>query len=123
MSKKKLAIIEDDDTILSIYKMILESENYVVKTATNGRDGLTLVKKFKPDLILLDLMMPYISGAEMLRQMRESKWGKSLKVLVLTNVGRAETPEELAQYNIEDLLIKVSLSPNQLVEKVKQTIT
>ncbi|MEI8188022.1 MAG: response regulator, partial [Candidatus Saccharibacteria bacterium] len=79
---KKIAIIEDDQAISQMYRMKFESEGYQVETAENGKLGLELAEKMKPDMILLDIMMPEMNGDEMLAQMREQPWGKHIKVMV-----------------------------------------
>ena len=67
---KKVAIIEDDQTISQMYRFKFESEGYQVETAENGKLGLELAEAMKPDIILLDLMMPEMSGDEMLGKLR-----------------------------------------------------
>jgi DNA-binding response OmpR family regulator len=83
----KIAIIEDDRAISQMYRIKFEAEDYEVETAENGVIGLELIKTMKPDIVLLDLMMPEMNGDEMLRKLRESDWGKKVKVIILTNIG------------------------------------
>ena len=80
MSSVKVAIIEDDMAISQMYRLKFESEGYEVQTADNGRLGLELVEIFKPEIILLDLMMPEMTGDEMLVQLRKKPWGKDITV-------------------------------------------
>lgn len=81
---KKVAIIEDDDTISEMYQLKLENEGYEAYVARNGRDGLELIQKSRPNVILLDLMMPEMTGEEMLTEIRKTDWGKDIPVIVLT---------------------------------------
>ncbi|MEI9913439.1 MAG: response regulator [Candidatus Saccharibacteria bacterium] len=86
----KIAIIEDDQAISQMYRFKFEGEGYDVETAENGRIGLELAEKMKPDVILLDLMMPEMTGDQMLEKMRTTSWGKNIKVIILTNMGEQE---------------------------------
>ena len=85
----KVAIIEDDVAIAQMYRFKFEAEGYTVETAENGKIGLELAESMKPDMILLDLMMPVMTGEEMLSAMRKTAWGKDIKVVILTNRGEA----------------------------------
>ena len=116
---KKIAIIEDDQAISQMYRMKFESEGYQVETAENGKLGLELAEKMKPDMILLDIMMPEMNGDEMLAQMREQPWGKHIKVMVLTNVGEQELPKSLSSLGVLDIILKAELTPRQVADKVK----
>ena len=80
---QKIAIIEDDQAISQMYRFKFENEGYDVQTAENGRLGLELAQSFKPDIVLLDLMMPEMNGDEMLTLMRKTDWGKDIKVIIL----------------------------------------
>jgi DNA-binding response OmpR family regulator len=83
----KIAIIEDDQAIAQMYRLKFESEGYTVETAEDGELGLKLVELMKPDIILLDIMMPVMTGDEMLEKLRATSFGKDVKVIILTNMG------------------------------------
>ena len=85
----KIAIIEDDQAISQMYRIKFETEGYEVEIAENGKLGLELVENFRPDIILLDLMMPEMSGDEMLAKLRQTDFGRDVKVIILTNVGES----------------------------------
>ncbi|MCX6725541.1 MAG: response regulator, partial [Candidatus Saccharibacteria bacterium] len=89
---KKIAIIEDDQAISQMYRIKFENEGYQVETAENGRLGLEMIEKIKPAIVLLDLMMPEMNGDVMLAKLRDTDWGKDVKVVILTNVGEQEIP-------------------------------
>src|ERR1019366_10277172 len=91
----KVAIVEDDQAISQMYRFKFELDGFEVETAENGKLGLELIERMKPDIVLLDLMMPEMTGDEMLAKMRTTPWGKHIKVIVLTNRGEQELPEEL----------------------------
>ena len=118
----KIAIIEDDQAISQMYRFKFEAEGYKVETAGNGKLGLELAEKFKPDIILLDLMMPEMNGDEMLEKMRATDWGKSIKVVVLTNKGEQEIPEKVRQLNVQAVILKADMTPRQVAELVKNQL-
>src|ERR1700722_17256379 len=104
----KIAIIEDETAIAEMYKFKLEQSGHEVKCAVNGKDGLELIKAFQPDLILLDLMMPEMSGEEMLEKLRATDWGKSVKVIILTNITEDTGPSKLRLLGIEQYVVKAN---------------
>lgn len=122
MTKAKIAILEDDSAIANMYRIKFETEGLTVETAENGKTGLELIKKMNPDLILLDLMMPEMNGDQVLRELRSSSWGKELKVIILTNMGKQEAPQDIDSLGIEDFIVKAEMTPKQVSEIVKQTI-
>lgn len=115
----KIAIIEDDQAISQMYRFKFEAEGYDVETAGNGKLGLELAQSMKPDIILLDLMMPEMNGDEMLEKMRATDWGKDIKVVVLTNKGEQEIPEKVRQLNVRAVVLKADMTPRQVAELVK----
>lgn len=122
MKPIKIAIIEDDAVISQMYRMKFEAEGYEVQMASNGRLGVELVEKMRPDIILLDLRMPEMDGTEALTQIRKHNWGKNIPVMILTNVGEEEAPAELKDLNVLDYIVKADLTPRQVTEKVKEAL-
>jgi DNA-binding response OmpR family regulator len=118
----KVAIIEDDQAISQMYRIKFETEGFEVETAENGKLGLELTEKMRPDIILLDLMMPEMNGTEMLTKLRASTWGKGIKVIILTNVGEQEAPEELNKLDVRRFIVKAEMTPRQVAEMVKQEL-
>lgn len=119
----KIAIIEDDQAISQMYRFKFEAEGYAVETAENGKLGLGLAKAMKPDIMLLDLMMPEMNGDEMLEKMRATPWGKDIKVIVLTNKGEQEIPEKVRQLNVQAVVLKADMTPRQVAELVKKQLS
>ena len=115
----KIAIIEDDPAISQMYRIKFEAEGYTVETAENGLLGLELAKTMKPDIILLDLMMPEMNGHDMLAKLRQTDWGKSIKVVILTNVGEQEAPEGIRELGVSAFILKADMTPRQVAEIVK----
>lgn len=118
----KVAIIEDDLAIAQMYRLKFEAEGYKVEIAENGKLGLQLCEDMKPDIVLLDLMMPEMNGDEMLEKLRKTEWGKDTKVIVLTNVGEQEAPEKLKGLNVSAYIVKAEMTPRQVADLVKQQL-
>jgi DNA-binding response OmpR family regulator len=118
----KVAIIEDDQAISQMYRIKFETEGFEVETAENGRLGLELAEKMRPDIILLDLMMPEMNGKEMLVKLRDTSWGKHIKVIILTNVGEQEAPDGLDKLDVRRFIVKAEMTPRQVAEMVKQEL-
>ena len=116
----KIAIIEDDLAIAQMYRLKFEAEGYDVEITENGLLGLALCEKMKPDIVLLDLMMPEMNGDEMLEKMRQTDWGKNIKVIILTNVSEQEAPEGLKNLDVSAFIVKADMTPHQVADLVKQ---
>lgn len=119
----KIAIIEDDATISQMYRMKFEADGFDVRLASNGAIGVALVESFRPDVILLDIQMPEMDGAEALRRIRSHAWGKTIPVIVLTNLGEEEAAREMRSLGIQGYIVKANLTPRQVVAQVKSVIT
>lgn len=118
----KIAIIEDDQAISQMYRFKFEAEGYTVETAENGKLGLELTESFRPDILLLDLMMPEMNGDDMLIELRKQPWGKDLKVIILTNMGEQEVPESVRELGVQDVILKADMTPRQVAELVKKQL-
>ena len=118
----KIAIIEDDPTISQMYRLKFEADGFDVRMAGNGKIGVELVKTFKPDIILLDIQMPEMDGAEALKHIRADSHSKDTPVIILTNLGEEEAPKELKSLNIHSYIVKAELTPSQVVGRVKDAL-
>jgi DNA-binding response OmpR family regulator len=118
----KIAIIEDDQVISQMYRMKFEADGFEVEIAENGKLGVELVEKMKPDIILMDIQMPVMNGDEALTEIRKHDWGKQITVMVLTNLGEEEAPQHLKSLGIQSYIVKAELTPKQVVERVKQAL-
>lgn len=115
----KIAIIEDDQAISQMYRIKFEAEGYTVETAENGRLGLMMAEKLRPDIILLDLMMPEMNGDEVLEKLRKTTWGKTIKVVILTNMGEQEIPDGVKKLDVAAIILKADMTPRQVAELIK----
>jgi len=118
----KIAIIEDDLAISQMYRIKFEAEGMTVETAENGKLGLELVENMKPDIILLDLMMPEMNGDEMLQKLRATSWGKDIQVVILTNMGEQEIPQGVKDLGVSAVILKADMTPRQVAEVIKKQL-
>ena len=123
MSKARIAIIEDDVAIANMYRIKFETEGLEVQTAENGVLGLKLIEKMRPNLVLLDLMMPEMNGDEVLQKLRKTEWGEDLSVIILTNMGKQEAPDTLDSLNVDSFIVKAEMTPKQVAEIVKDKLS
>jgi len=119
-NKKKILVVEDDVMISSMYKTKFEADGFEVLTADNGASGLELAKKEKPDIIMLDIILPQLDGFSVLEAIKKDKTTKDTPVIMLTNLGTDEDKKKGAKMGAMDYLVKASLTPGQISEKIKQ---
>lgn len=120
--KKKILVIEDDFPLASALKNKLSKEGFSVRVARNGKSGLETFVSYKPDLILLDIVMPIMDGMEMLRLLRLEPSGKEAKVIVLTNLNDASKTAQAVQRGVRDYLVKSDWKMADLIKKVKEKL-
>ncbi len=118
----KIAIIEDDLAIAQMYRLKFESEGYEVGSAGDGTTGYQLIEDFRPDIVLLDMMMPELNGDDVLAKVRAQDWGKDIVVLILTNMGKEEAPDVLDNLNVHSYIVKAEMTPKQVAEAVKEAL-
>ena len=118
----KIAIIEDDPVISQMYRMKFEADGFEVSLANNGERGVALVEAITPDMILMDLQMPEMGGAEALGLIRKTEKGKDIPVIILTNLGEEESPKEIRALGIHSYIVKAELTPRQVVQRVKEAL-
>lgn len=119
----KIAIIEDDQAISQMYRFKFEAEGYQVETAENGQLGLELINSMQPDIILLDLMMPVMTGDVALEKLRATPLGKNLKVIILTNMGEQEIPQKVRDLGVAAVVLKADMTPRQVADLVRTQLT
>lgn len=120
-SPQKIVIIEDNEQLADIYKTRLEILGYECHLAFNGITGLYHTQVTRPDLVLLDMMIPDISGDEVLRILRKTDWGKDIKVIVISNLNESSVPANLRDLGISDYAVKANMTEDDidnLVDKV-----
>lgn len=115
----KIAIVEDDQAISQMYRFKFEADGFEVQTAENGKLGLELIETMLPDIILLDLMMPEMTGDAMLEKLRATPWGNDLKVIILTNMGEQEIPPKVKAMGVSAVVLKADMTPRQVADLVR----
>ena len=118
----KITIIEDDLPIAQMYELKLKSAGYTTRVAHDGQEGLAVIEDCKPDLILLDIMMPIMNGDEMLEKLRQTDWGTNIRVIVLTNISRDEAPRKLSLLNVDRYIVKAHHTPQQVLDIIKEVL-
>ncbi|MBT4210157.1 MAG: response regulator [Candidatus Komeilibacteria bacterium] len=119
MEDKKVLIVEDDEFLLQMYSTKLELEGFKVLEAINGLQGLKVAQKEKPDLILLDLNLPEMSGFEVLSQLKRDDDTKGIRILILTNYSQKEDIDRCLGLGADDYLIKAHFVPSEVINKIK----
>ena len=120
MSKaNKILIVEDEPAMLDVLAAKLAQAGLTVLTAVNGQNGLDMALAQHPDLILLDIIMPVMDGMTMLRELRKDPWGKSVRVMLLTNLSEAGRADESFEQEVYDYLVKSDWKLEDIVNKVK----
>ena len=119
---KTILIIEDDKFLRELIAKKLIKEGYEISEAVDGEEGMKKVKEEKPDLVLLDLILPGIDGFEVLSRMREESALASIPVIILSNLGQREDVEKGLRMGAVDYLIKAHFTPGEIIEKIKNAL-
>ena len=119
---KNIVIIEDDQPIAQRYRLKLEAAGFRTRLAHDGQEGLEVVEQEVPDLILLDLRMPVMSGDEMLEKLRQTDWGANIRVIILTNISRDEAPRNLGLLNVDRYIVKAHHTPQQVLDIIHEVL-
>ncbi|MFZ1323933.1 MAG: response regulator [Candidatus Saccharimonadales bacterium] len=117
-TQQKIVIVEDNVALNDIYKTRLEMLGYIVFSAYDGIQALSVIERELPDLVLLDLMVPKKAGDQILEEMRRSDWGKHIKVMIISNLNEADAPAGLRNLGIEGYAVKANLNNDQLDQLV-----
>jgi len=119
---QKILIIEDDRFLRELISRKLVQENYDVVETADGEEGLEKVKELKPDLILLDLILPGIDGFAVLEKIKDDPTVVFIPVIILSNLGQREDIERGLKLGAVDYLIKAHFTPNEIIDKVKNNL-
>lgn len=115
----RILIIEDDDFLRSLAVTKLTAEGFAMEVAATGDEGLTKVTTTPPDLLILDLMLPNVSGFEILEKIRASEVTKKLKVIVFSNLGEETDIKKCLDLGVSEYLVKANFTLDELAEKIK----
>lgn len=119
----KILLVEDDPLMVRMYQRKLISDSYDVGVAVNGEEGLAKVRSFRPDLVLLDIMMPKLNGLEVLERMKSDPTTSKIPVIILTNLGGSQDDiDNGLELGAVAYLIKSAYRPDEVVKKVKEVL-
>ncbi|MFA6524741.1 MAG: response regulator [Patescibacteria group bacterium] len=121
-NKKKIVLVEDDSFLAGMYVSKLNMEDFEVKLAENGEDGLKTATEEMPDLILLDILLPRMDGFEVLKKLKKNPETKNIPVILLTNLGQKKDVDRGLALGAEDYLIKAHFMPNEVIAKIKKIL-
>ncbi len=116
----KILIAEDDELITKMYSTKLKNLGMTPIVAENGEEVINLFKSEKPDFILLDIMLPKLSGLDALAEIRQLPEGKNIPVVVLSNLSDDEKKKNAENLNVKDYIVKANLTPSQIIEQIRQ---
>jgi len=119
---QKIAIMEDEELILNLLERKLIKEGYEILVARNGEEGLKLIKEKKPDLLLLDIIMPIKGGFEVLEEMQKDDNLRDVPVIIISNSGQPVEIDRAQKLGAKDWLIKTDFDPQEVIDKIKKQI-
>ena len=117
--KKKILLVEDDEALAAVYKSRLDIEGFEAMIVYNGEEALTAARNFRPDLILLDAMMPKISGFDVLDILRNTPETSQVRVIMLTALSQPKDKERAESLGVNDYLVKSQVVIGDVIERVK----
>lgn len=118
----KILIVEDDKFLRELISQKLVKEQYDVSSAIDGEEGIKKIKEEKPDMVLLDLILPGIDGFEVLTKMKEDTSISNIPVIILSNLGQKEDIERGLKLGAKDYMIKAHFTPGEIIEKIKSIL-
>lgn len=118
----KVLIVEDESALLEVLADKFRREHFTVFASSDGQEGLDSALKHKPDIVVLDIVMPSMDGLTMLKRLREDKWGNHVPVLILSNLSDPEQINEATGRGRVEYLVKSNWGLDDVVQKVQQTL-
>lgn len=122
-SKKKILLVEDDTTLASVYRARLELEGFDIREVNNGEEALSATLEYRPDLIVLDAMMPKISGFDVLDILRNTPETGNVKIIMLTALSQPKDKERAESLGVDDYLVKSQVVISDVISRVKHHLS
>ena len=116
---KRILLVEDDDALASVYTTRLQAENFEVRRVNNGEEALATALTFKPNLVLLDVMMPKVSGFDVLDILRNTPETGNLKIIMLTALSQQSDKDRAEALGVDDYLVKSQVVIADVVERIR----
>lgn len=117
---KKILLVEDDDSLATVYQTRLQAEGFDTRRVPNGEDALAVALEYKPDLILLDVMMPKVSGFDVLDILRNTPETTNVKIIMLTALSQDTDKQRAQELGADDYLVKSQVVIADVVDRIKQ---
>lgn len=118
----RVLVVEDETFLVKIYAVKLKKEGYEVSIASDGEQAVAMARDLKPDLILLDLILPKMNGFDALEAMRASQENKHTPVIILSNLGQEEDMKRARAFGVDAYLVKANHSIQEIVDKIRETL-
>jgi DNA-binding response OmpR family regulator len=118
----KILIVEDDPFLSEMYSTKLMQEKFDVELATDGKEAVKKAREVKPDLILLDIVLPKMDGFEVLQEIKRDPQLRNIQVIALTNLGQKEEVEKGLKLGADDYIVKAHFTPTEVINKVRQVL-
>lgn len=119
---KKILLIEDEEILIKLLEKKLLVEGYDVALAYNGEEGLKMMREARPDLILLDIVMPKKGGFDVMEEMQKDKELKKIPIIIISNSGQPFELDRAKKLGAKDWLVKTEFDPQEVIKKVKKQI-
>ncbi len=119
-ARKKILLVEDDEVLASVYRARLEMEDFEVMEVHDGEQALTAALKYRPDLMILDAMMPKISGFDVLDILRNTPETMNLQIIMLTALSQESDRERAEKLGVDEYLVKSHVMISDVIEKVRE---
>ena len=117
---KRILLVEDDDSLAGVYVTRLQAEGFDVRRVNNGEDALAAAINYQPDLVVLDIMMPKVSGFDVLDILRNTPETANLKIIMLTALGQESDQERAKSLGADDYLVKSQVVISDVIERIRQ---
>lgn len=117
---KRILLVEDDDALANVYLVRLQAEGFEVRRVANGEDALAAAISYRPDLVLLDVMMPKVSGFDVLDILRNTPETANLKIIILTALSQETDKQRALALGVDDYLVKSQVVISDVIERIKQ---
>lgn len=121
-ASKRILLVEDDDALASVYLVRLQAENFDVRRVANGEDALAAAISYRPDLVLLDVMMPKVSGFDVLDILRNTPETANLKIIILTALSQEADKQRAISLGVDDYLVKSQVVITDVIERIKKLL-
>lgn len=118
----KILLAEDDLQLIDMYRRKFEMEGFEVQFAEDGEQAINILEKWKPDVALLDIMMPKVNGLDVLKHIKQKEGYEDVITVMLTNLGNESTAEEIYKLGATEYIVKADMTPLEVSDKVKELI-